>query len=148
MTLVLLASVAAGCTPSVSATDKAENASNMILAPCPKSPNCVSSDATDPKHAIVPLRFSSDSIAAWDTLREVVLVLPRTTLVAESPTHLRFEVRSAIFRFVDDLEFELRSGESEIAVRSSSRVGYSDLGVNRKRVEQVRAALVDRGIVP
>lgn len=109
--------------------------------PCPIRPNCVSSDAVDPEHRIDPLRPSGDIVAAWRVVAEAAAGLPRCIQVAATPSYRRFECRSRIFRFVDDLELELRPEEGSIAVRSASRLGYSDRGVNRARVESLRSAL-------
>jgi uncharacterized protein (DUF1499 family) len=115
------------------------------LAPCPASPNCVSSDAADARHAVAPLVLAAPPEDAWRAARAAVAALPRTRIVGETPTSLHAECRSALFGFVDDLELELRAAEGVIAVRSASRVGYSDLGVNRRRIEGLRAALRERG---
>jgi uncharacterized protein (DUF1499 family) len=117
------------------------------LAPCPSSPNCVSSDARDTGHGVDALRLARPAGEAWDEARAVVLNFPRTRIVDEQPTYVRVECRSAFFGFVDDLELQLRPADNIIAVRSASRLGYSDLGVNRRRVERLRAALIERGIV-
>jgi uncharacterized protein (DUF1499 family) len=77
-----------------------------------------------------------------------VAALPRTRIVADTGSYLHAECRSALFGFVDDLELQLRPDRSLIAVRSASRVGYSDLGANRRRVEELRSELARRGIVP
>lgn len=106
------------------------------LAPVPPTPNCVSSRA-DPKdsvHYIAPLE--GVDLAA---VREVMAATPRTKLVREEPGYLRYEVRTALLRFVDDVEFEQEGGV--VHVRSASRVGRSDLGVNRRRVELIRKGL-------
>lgn len=112
------------------------------LAPCPDSPNCVSSLApdSDREHYIAPFSFSGDPAAAWQRLRTAVLAEKRVTIVQESKGYLHAEMRSLIFRFVDDIEFSLAADAGLINVRSASRVGYSDFGVNRKRVERIRAA--------
>lgn len=115
------------------------------LAPCPSSPNCVSSDASDAAHAVAPFELAAPPDAAWRAAREAVAALPRTRVVSDTGTYLHAECRSAIFGFVDDLELALRPEEGRIAVRSASRLGYSDLGVNRKRVETLRAALREAG---
>jgi uncharacterized protein (DUF1499 family) len=73
--------------------------------------------------------------------------LPRTRIVSRTDASLHAECRSRIFRFVDDLELCLRAAEGIIAVRSASRLGYSDLGVNRSRVEALRAELKKRGMI-
>ena len=112
------------------------------LAPCPDSPNCVSSLApgSDRGHYIAPFSFSGDPAVAWQQLKAAVLAEKRTTIVEEREGYLHAEMRSLIFRFVDDVEFSLDANAGHINVRSASRVGYSDFGVNRKRVERIRAA--------
>lgn len=108
------------------------------IAPCGSRPNCVSSTATDAGHSIEPLSFTGDAGGAMDRLRSVMADLPRATLVSEEEAYLHYEVRSRLMRFVDDVEFGLNEDESVIDVRSAARVGYSDMGVNRKRVEEIR----------
>jgi len=117
------------------------------LPPCPASPNCVSSDATDEAHRVEPYRLLVAPQQGWQTLLEVVVALPRTTVVTKTEDALHAESRSAIFGFVDDVEFQLRPADKTIAVRSASRLGYWDLGVNRRRVEQIRRLLRGRGAV-
>jgi uncharacterized protein (DUF1499 family) len=63
-------------------------------------------------------------------------------VVAATPTYLHAEARSLIFRFVDDVEFLIDPGQRRIQVRSASRIGYSDFGVNRRRVERIRQAFI------
>ena len=113
------------------------------LAPCPNSPNCVSSQETDPTHAIEPFRFAGSPAAAMDRLRTVVVGQRRVNVITSRDTYLHAEFRSAVFRFVDDMEFLLQ--DDVIHVRSASRLGYSDLGVNRKRVEALRQAWMAAG---
>jgi uncharacterized protein (DUF1499 family) len=117
------------------------------LAPCSSAPNCVSSDAADADHAIAPLRLAKPSAEAWRIARDAVSALPRTHVLSDRDGYLHAECRSAVFGFVDDLELHLRDGEGIIAVRSASRIGYSDLGVNRRRVEKLRSLLVEKGAV-
>lgn len=117
------------------------------LAACPASPNCVSSDTSDSDHWIAPLRLRVDPAMAWRTLQTVLFSLPRITQVHGTNDYLHVEARSMVFRFVDDVEFHLRSQAGEIAVRSASRVGYSDFGVNRRRVEDLRKLLRREGVV-
>ena len=122
-------------------------ASDSGLAPCPASPNCVSSDASDSSHSIPPLQLDVPPDEGWKTARELVASLPRTHIVQEASGYLHAECQSALFGFVDDLELHLRPAESIIAIRSTSRLGYSDLGVNRRRVEALRQALIKRDVV-
>lgn len=121
-------------------------ATGAVLSPCPDSPNCVSSDATDDGHQIAPLTFSVAEAKAWQLLKEQVAKLPRTTIVTEKPGYLHVECRSAVFGFVDDLEFLLQAEQGLIAVRSAARTGYYDFGANRQRIEALRAALLQAGI--
>jgi len=118
------------------------------LTPCPSSPNCVSSDADpgDPHH-VAPFRLAVPAAEAWGIIRRVIEDQTRTRIVKQTDRFLQAEFRTRILRFVDDLELQLRAAEGMIAVRSASRVGYSDLGVNRKRVEALRAELKKRGAV-
>lgn len=108
------------------------------LIACPKSPNCVSSGAGDTRHTIAPLSYNGNREEAIARLKKVLSGMKRTTIVAEKEDYLHAEAKSLIFRFVDDVEFYFPSAEKVIHVRSASRVGYSDMGVNRERVEEIR----------
>ena len=113
---------------------------------CPDSPNCVSSQcpATDTTHAIAPLEFADDWSAARERLIAVIHQLPRTRIIVAEENYLHVEFRSLIFRFVDDVEFLQDPSGGKIQVRSASRVGYSDLGANRQRIEQIRRLFSSR----
>ena len=113
------------------------------LKPCPGSPNCVSSLATDKDHHIAALRFTVPASEALVRLKQVLLAEPRTTIVKEEGGYVHAEARSFLFRFVDDVEFQFDNDKQVIHVRSASRTGYSDLGVNRRRVERIRKAFHD-----
>jgi uncharacterized protein (DUF1499 family) len=109
------------------------------LAPCPNSPNCVVSQGNpDADHAIAPLQYSGDGAAAMAKLVAVIQAMPRTNVVQQTDDYLYAEFTSQLMGYVDDVEFYLDSAESVIQVRSASRLGQSDLGVNRKRVEAIR----------
>ncbi len=108
------------------------------LAPCPGKPNCVCSQDEDPKHAISPLVYTGEADAAMLKLKEILSKMPRTTLVEEQEGYLYFECKSKVMGYVDDLEFHCARDQHQIHVRSASRIGYSDIGVNRKRVEAIR----------
>ncbi|MGE5219566.1 MAG: DUF1499 domain-containing protein [Chloroflexota bacterium] len=116
------------------------------LAPCPSKPNCVSSDAADAAHRVAALELAVPAAQAWRAARAAVAALPRTRIAGESDGYLHAECSSAVFGFVDDLELHLRPPENIIAVRSAARLGYSDLGVNRRRVENLRASLIKQGV--
>ena len=112
-------------------------AQDGLLVPCPRSPNCVSSQATDERHRIAPLTFADEPETAWARLRTVLTGRADATLIEEQPGYLRLELRTTLF--VDDAEFLLDSVNRVIHVRSASRLGYSDLGKNRSRMEEIRA---------
>lgn len=110
------------------------------LAPCPDSPNCVSSRSTDAEHAVEPLRFSGPASEAMAALASVIARMKRARIVTRTDSYVHAEFTSALFRFVDDAEFLLDHEASTIHVRSASRVGSSDLGANRKRIEAISQA--------
>ncbi len=110
------------------------------LAPCPASPNCVSSQATDGPHRVEPIPFSGEASRAVARMRAVVEREKRARVVRSDETSLRAEFTSALFRFVDDVDVVADPDRSVLEIRSASRVGTSDLGVNRRRVERLRAA--------
>lgn len=112
---------------------------NGLLAPCPSTPNCVSSQSRDPEHAVAALTYTSSPAEAMSKLKKIVQAMPRTLIVTETPAYLHAEFTSAIMRFVDDVEFSLDESTRSINVRSASRLGKGDLGVNRKRVEEIRS---------
>jgi uncharacterized protein (DUF1499 family) len=103
------------------------------LSPCPATPNCVCSDAADTAHAIAPLTIRGDPAAAWQSLIDHVSAQARFTVMEQRADYLRLEARTRWLRFVDDVEFHWRPERHEIAMRSASRVGHSDLGANRAR---------------
>ena len=118
---------------------------NNQLSPCPDSPNCVVSQNGDEKHSIAAIPYTGDRATAKETLLKVLSVVPRTEVVEDSDNYIHAESTSRIFKFVDDVEFYLPEDGNVIHVRSASRVGESDLGVNRRRIEQIRLAMEDLG---
>ncbi|MBK1987534.1 DUF1499 domain-containing protein [Sphaerospermopsis aphanizomenoides BCCUSP55] len=108
------------------------------LAPCPASPNCVCSQSSDSLHQIAPLSFTSTPAQALSQLQGIIQSLPRTKIISETENYLYAEFKTALMGFVDDVEFYLDSNEQVIHVRSASRLGYGDLGVNRQRIETIR----------
>ncbi|MCG3777119.1 MAG: hypothetical protein JW395_3995 [Nitrospira sp.] len=115
------------------------NEPSKQLPSCPSSPNCVSTQAQDEGHAIEPIRYRKSRAEAKEALKEVIRSMPRTKLVEEDETYLHYEITSLLFRFVDDVEYLFEDETKTIHFRSASRTGYGDLGVNRKRMEQVRS---------
>jgi len=129
----LLSAACAGTAPRLGVSDGR-------LAPCPSSPNCVSSRSADARHRVEPLSLAGNVDAGWLALKQQVAALPRTRIVEQSPLYVRAECRSALFGFVDDLELLLDRETARIQVRSASRTGYGDMGVNRRRIEELRRA--------
>ncbi|MDB9526243.1 DUF1499 domain-containing protein [Oscillatoria sp. CS-180] len=115
------------------------------LSTCPQSPNCVVSQGADADHAIAPIPYTGSREQARDLLIKVLGVVPRTEIVAQTDDYIRVESASRLMGFVDDAEFYLPEDESVIHVRSAARLGESDLGVNRRRLEQIRFAMQDLG---
>lgn len=109
------------------------------LAPCPQRPNCVSSLAEDDAHRVEPLPLDGAPGEALARLREIIEQMPRSRVDESGEAHLKARFRSRLFGFTDDLELRVDAEAGVIHVRSASRVGYSDLGVNRKRVEKIRS---------
>ena len=112
------------------------------LAECPDSPNCVGSQAAphDERHFVSPLTYSGSRSEAYQRLLQLIERQPHATVIRRSEDYLYAEFRSDLFGFVDDVEFYFPDSPV-IHVRSASRLGYSDLGVNRKRIERIRATL-------
>jgi len=113
---------------------------HYTLSPCTNRPNCVSSQSLDTTHYIKPIRFPGSPADAWVVLKFSLLALPRTRIVKETGWYLHAEARSLFFGFIDDIEFLMDVKSGTIHLRSGARIGYSDLGVNRKRIEQIREA--------
>lgn len=109
---------------------------NGKLAVCPSSPNCVSSQSQDPQSKISPL-----PPVAISEIKKVIEAMDGTTIIEENSNYLYAEFKSKLMGYVDDVEFYLDQTENVMHVRSASRLGKSDLGVNRKRVEEIRAKL-------
>lgn len=118
---------------------------NGKLADCPSSPNCVSSQApVGDKHYIEPIVLKGSKVSAHDKVLAVLESSKRTNVVVNEEGYIHAEFTSAVFRFVDDVEFlfsKEQDGQVVVDIRSASRVGHSDFGVNRKRMEAIRRKL-------
>lgn len=115
----------------------------MLKAPGPNSVNVVSSYATRQIHSayneIEPIHFSGDATAAFDKLKRSVGAMDGATIITSEPAYLYAQYRTRVMRFVDDVEFVLDASHQTIQMRSASRVGKSDFGVNRQRLETIRS---------
>lgn len=123
---------------SLAMADNVVEAAGRALAPCPDSPNCVSSEATDATHGVDPIVFEGSAEQAFARLKRVIAGFPRVRIVDVAGMRLRAEFTSRVFRFVDDVEAYVDSSARVIHVRSASRTGRYDFGVNRRRVEALR----------
>jgi len=120
--------------------------SNSRLRPCPRSPNCVSTLVDeDAGHRMEPIPLEGSPEDALERLKEILSSRAHTEVVEEEGLYLHAEETSALLRFVDDVEIEIDPEAREIHFRSSSRVGWSDLGVNRRRMEAIRTAYLGGG---
>lgn len=111
---------------------------NGKLTPCPEKPNCVSSQADDAKHFSEFFAYTTEKSVAFNCLKEIISTQKRTFIVSETANYLHVEYKTACFRFVDDVEFFFPDNEPVVHFRSASRLGYSDLGVNKRRIEEIR----------
>jgi uncharacterized protein (DUF1499 family) len=109
------------------------------LAACPESPNCVSTQAQDAGHRMEPISYNGSAEDAMARIKAIVASRPRTKIVTEKGNYLHVEFASALFRFADDVEFLIDEPNRKIHFRSASRVGYGDLGANRKRMQAIVA---------
>ena len=134
---VAISLIVIGALGCVSDTRDSRSTTLADLAPCPNSPNCVSTKSKDPGHAMPPLPYLKSGRESMDRLVGIVQEMKRANIVAATPTYLHVEFRSALFRFVDDVEFVLEDSARLIHFRSASRTGYYDFGVNRRRMKEI-----------
>ncbi|OQY41460.1 MAG: hypothetical protein B6227_05025 [Fusobacteriia bacterium 4572_74] len=135
--LILSLLLLVGCTP---ATKKETGIIQGKFYPCPTSPNCVSSMVIEKNsHYIKPIVYNN--ITRNLAKEKIIVILEKsknTTIIEYNDEYIHAEVRSAFFKFIDDIEFYFPKDKNIIHVRSLARTGYSDFGVNRKRMEKIR----------
>ena len=115
--------------------------------PRPRStPNCVSSqaDRADQQHYIEPIGFKGTALEAIAAARKAVESMPRGAVIRHEGNYLYAEFKSRLMGFVDDVEFTYDDKAGVLHVRSASRLGRRDYGVNRARVEQLRSIIERR----
>jgi len=139
MMVVVTMMLITGCSGS---SDTYSGLAEGQLRPCPDKPNCVLSQTegrtVDSEHTIKPFEYSGSPERALAALETIVKGLKRTRITTREARYIHAEFTSAVFRFVDDVEFLADEKKPVIHVRSASRTGRSDFGVNRKRVEEIR----------
>ena len=116
------------------------------LALCPSTPNCVSTSDTGETHYIAPIEIEGDPDAAWQRLRDILTEDGSYEITASAPHYIRAEATTPILRFTDDVEFLLNRDEEQIEMRSASRIGRSDMGTNRERLEDLRSRMGEAGV--
>ena len=126
---------------TLSGTNQADSGSKKLLPPCRDTPNCVSSQTQDPKQFVAPFKIKGNTTEAWQALKDTLNQHSRMTITHETPTNIHVEVTSLVLHFVDDIDFILDAENKTIHIRSSSRVGHSEFGVNHKRIEALRLQL-------
>ena len=114
-----------------------------LLAPCPDSPNCVSSLAKDEDRRVAPLQVAKTRKASMTRLQALLRQLDRVEFDVVGQSRIQARFSSRLLRFVDDVTFYIRE-DGVVEVRSASRVGYWDLGANRRRVESLREQLAEQ----
>ncbi|MDA0836910.1 MAG: DUF1499 domain-containing protein [Planctomycetota bacterium] len=117
-----------------------ESFDGISLSPCGSAPNCVCSQ-DDSASKVLPLTFTGSLKDAAEAISKAMLTIGRSKLLKQDDRYLHYECKSVFFGFVDDIEFLIEARKGIIHVRSASRVGYSDFGANRRRVERIRAAM-------
>lgn len=115
--------------------------SSHTLKECPSSPNCVSSTTASKKHFMAPFSYTGNINEAKQKLKKILKDENRVTITLEDNNYIRTEFKIAIFGFIDDVEFLIDDKDKKIHFRSASRTGYSDLGVNKKRMIKIKHAL-------
>jgi uncharacterized protein (DUF1499 family) len=138
LVVVLLPVIFLGTLSLISRKPDNLGAVNGRLADCPARPNCVCTQCDDPGHHIDPLRFTGAPDEAMQRLKTVVGGLPRSKIMTANERYMHVECTSLLFRFIDDVEFLIEPDTKTVQFRSASRAGHSDLGVNRRRMEEIR----------
>lgn len=117
---------------------------NDMIVPCKSKPNCVSSLNHEKRHHVEPLRYGKFETAKAKLL-DILKSFKRIRIASEHENYIRIEFASFIFRFIDDVEFYFDDKEKLIHLKSASRIGYSDLGANRRRIEKIRRKFLEGG---
>lgn len=124
-----------------SAYPRPSKVGNGTMAPCPNSPNCVSTQATDDSQKIEPIPIQGNAAETLDSLEKAIATMPKSQVITRTDNYLYVEFRSSLWNFVDDVEFFVNAEDSVVDARSSARVGYGDGGVNRARYLKIARAM-------
>lgn len=135
LAMISIASIFTGCSGNVPDTIGLKEGK---LAECSSKPNCVSSMTKDKTHFIEPFVYSGDYNKTRTVIIEIIKSQDRADIISDTDNYIHAVFKSKLFRFADDVEFLMDDKNKIIHVRSASRIGYSDMGVNRKRIESLR----------
>jgi len=119
-------------------------ADEPLLAPCPPTPNCVSTEARDPSQRVEPIPFTGSPADAVRHLVAAVEAMPGGRVVRREEDRIHAEFTSRLFRFVDDMDLVVDRDAGVVRFRSASRVGRWDLGANRRRINRLRTTFLAR----
>lgn len=133
-----------GCS---STSKKGPTYDGVSLGTCPASPNCVTSlDKTDEKHYMDAFQYDISRGDAKSILIDILEDEKNSEIIQAGDSYIHVIVKSGVFKFIDDLEFLLPEEENLIHFRSAARSGYSDFGVNRKRMEGIKKKFNERAL--
>ena len=132
---------------SLSGASQADTLPKKLLPPCQEIPNCLSSETIESKHFIQAFKIRGESDKAWSSLKAALNQQNRVIITHESADNIHAEITSLIFKFVDDVDFCLDKENNAIHVRSASREGHIDFGINHKRIEALRAQLQKANLI-
>ena len=121
---------------------------NGKLAPCPDTPNCVSTQATRASQAMAALPYTGSLADAKAHLLKVIKAMPRVEQIADQDNYLAFVFRSRLIGYPDDVEFYFDDAAKLIHFRSASRLGKGDMGVNQARMEAISKAFAAQTLTP
>lgn len=114
-----------------------------LLKECPDKPNCVSTTSSRDRNRMDPITYKGSASQAQELLVSVISSMPGAKITENRPGHIVVTFTSAVFRFVDDVELVLDDSKKVIHFRSASRIGYYDLGVNRKRMNAITRSFLE-----
>lgn len=140
---IIITGLLVGCSDPERQVDSNGDDHYQVNQLCGTKPNCASTLDGRKEHHLAPFQLSDKGVANWPLIQRIALTLPGAALASEEPEYFRIECTSTFFRFVDD--FEVKRDGNSLTVRSESRVGYSDFGVNRQRAARFRQQLSDAG---
>lgn len=113
------------------------------LLACPKTPNCVSTNHRDLNRLMMPVEYKGLSLdEAKAILFDVLKTLPKTEVIKDEGSYVHAKAKTVVFEYIQDVEFLFEDEAKELHFRSASRVGYTDFGSNKRRMQSVVARFI------